>query len=117
MPHRLTSLLLLATLLGAASLTAAAEASLEASQARAAADAAEEQLVEARRTLWAQLDAAGKQHFAQRERAWLNGGQSAAVQHCAGPAATELAWQQCRLQVAQAHRAALVPPLASAAGR
>jgi hypothetical protein len=51
----------------------AIDSSPAAANARIAADAADEQLVDLRRALWARLSPAQKSAFAARERAWLTG--------------------------------------------
>lgn len=83
---------------------------------RAAADVADEQLVELRRALWSRLNPAQKSAFAARERAWLNGGRADEQQRCvaAAPAPTPLVVEQCRLAVAERHRGALATPIVQA---
>ncbi|HTN50569.1 MAG TPA: hypothetical protein VMK32_14170 [Burkholderiaceae bacterium] len=91
--------------------------SADVAMARAAADAADEQLVELRRAVWTHLAAAQKPAFAQRERAWL--GQTrrdeelTCLRSAIGP--TALAAQTCRLVVTERHIAALSAPVVYAA--
>jgi len=94
----------------------AVETSLAAEQARRAADAAAEQLVELRRAVWLRLTPAQKAAFAARERAWLNGGRMDEEQRCADAAPTQspLVVQQCRLAVAERHRVKLSAPIVQA---
>ncbi len=83
---------------------------------RAAADAADEQLVDQRLAVWARLDAAQKASFARAERAWLNGGRTEEEGKCLAsvPAPTPLAEQTCRLQVNERHLAILTAPIVQA---
>ncbi len=83
---------------------------------RAAADAADNQLVDQRRAVWAGLDAAQKASFARTERAWLNGGRAAEEAKClaGSPAPTPLVEQTCRLQVTERHLAQLTAPIVQA---
>lgn len=88
----------------------AADADAATAQARAAADAAHEALVDRYRTLWASLGKQQKAIFAQRERAWLNEGRSEEEQRCVEqPSAhsAALAAQLCRLKVTERRLAAL----------
>ena len=108
-----TAALFAATAVGAAQATdpgAAVEA------VRAAADAADNQLVDQRRVVWSRLDAAQKTSFARTERAWLNGGRSEEEGKCLAnlPAPTPLAEQTCRLQVTEHHLALLTAPIVQA---
>jgi hypothetical protein len=99
---------------------AAHDAGFAAASTRAAADAADEQLVQLRRAVWSSLDPAQRTAFAQRERAWLNGGRDADQRHCVNRASepTTLVVEQCRLSVAQQHKATLASPAVQArAGR
>jgi hypothetical protein len=98
----------------------AVETSPATAQARLAADAAAEQLVELRRALWLRLTPVQKTAFADRERAWLNGGRTEEEQRCVdtAPTPSPLVVQQCRLAVAERHRALLSAPIVQAnAGR
>jgi hypothetical protein len=96
--------------------THAADSSPAVISARVAADAADDQLVELRRALWSRLSPAQKTTFAERERAWLNGGRTDEQQRCvdAAPVPTQLVVQQCRLAVAERHRGTLSTPIVQA---
>jgi hypothetical protein len=102
-----------ATTFGAAH---AVDPSAAVAEVRAAADAADAQLVEQRRAAWLRLDARQKTSFAQAERAWLNDGRADEELKClAGvPAPTPLAEQVCRLQVTERHLAGLSTPVVQA---
>jgi len=118
-PIRTSVLAIAASLLPLAAIQAN-DATVAVVQTRMAADAADEQLVDARRALWVRLTPAQKATFAQRERAWLNGGRAEDQQRCVDAAIspTSLAVEQCRLKVAEHHRAALsVPVVQASAGR
>ncbi len=104
--------LALAALLAALPLQAAnaADADAATAQARAAADAAHEALVDRYRAVWVTLGAQQKVAFAQRERAWLNEGRSAEELRCIeqpSAHAPALAEQLCRLKVTEQRLAAL----------
>lgn len=113
----MTSLNLLRPLALAAALSAvplqavfAADPDAATAQARAAADAAHEVLVDRYRTLWASLGKQQKAAFAQRERAWLNEGRAEEERACAArPSAhsAALAEQLCRLKVTEQKLASL----------
>jgi hypothetical protein len=83
---------------------------------RAAADAADNQLVDQRRAVWSGLDAAQKASFARTERAWLNDGRAAEEARClaGAPAPSPLVEQSCRLQVTERHLALLTAPIVQA---
>jgi hypothetical protein len=83
---------------------------------RAAADAADNQLVDQRRAVWVRLDATQKASFARTERAWLNGGRMEEEGKCLAsvPAPTPLAEQTCRLRVTEQHLAVLTAPIVQA---
>ena len=73
----LRSLAFAATLLASPLGTAyAQDADSAVARARAAADAAHEQLVDRYRAVWSRLTSAQKAEFGSRERAWLNGGRA-----------------------------------------
>lgn len=113
----MTPLNMLRTLALAATITVApwqvamaVDADAATAQARAAADAAHEALVDRYRTLWASLGKQQKAVFAQRERTWLNEGRSEEEQRClaqSGAHAPALAAQLCRLKVTEQRLAAL----------
>ncbi len=94
----------------------AADPSAAVAELRAAADAADEQLVDQRRAVWMRLNVAQKSSFAQAERTWLNNGRAEEEQKClAGVLApTPLAEQACRLQVTERRLAALSAPIVQA---
>jgi uncharacterized protein YecT (DUF1311 family) len=101
-----------ATAFGAAH---AVDPSAAVAEVRAAADAADAQLVEQRRTVWARLDATQKALFARNERAWLSSGRAEEEQKCLSDVpATPLAEQSCRLQVTEQRLAALSAPIVQA---
>lgn len=107
----LTALTLAATVLAAAP-AFAADPDAATAQARAAADAAHELLVDRYRAVWLTLDREQKPAFSQRERAWLNVGRAAQERACmaaakpgAHPAA--LSEQLCRLAVTERKIASL----------
>ena len=83
---------------------------------RAAADAANNRLVDQRRAVWSGLDATQKASFARTERAWLNDGRAAEEASClaGAPAPTPLVEQTCRLQVTERHLALLTAPIVQA---
>lgn len=91
----------------------AADPDAATAQARAAADAAHEVLVDRYRTLWASLGKQQKGAFAQRERAWLNEGRAEEERACAvrqsaqGAHSAALAAQLCRLKVTEQKLASL----------
>jgi uncharacterized protein YecE (DUF72 family) len=102
-----------AVLLGVASSAAlAVDPAPDIAAARAAADAADEQLVEARRALWLRLPAEQKPAFARLERAWINEVRVDEERQCraASQTAEPLAAQNCRLLVAQQHLNRLSKP-------
>ena len=110
---------LLAALLFAAIAGGAAQASdpgAAVAAVRAAANAADNRLVDQRRAVWSRLDAAQKTSFARTERAWLTGGRSEEDGKCLAnlPAPTPLAEQTCRLQVTEHHLALLTAPIVQA---
>jgi hypothetical protein len=94
----------------------AVDPSAAVAEVRAAADAADAQLVEQRRAVWLRLDATQKASFARNERAWLNSGRAEEELTClAGvPAPTPLAEQACRLHVTERRLAALSAPIVRA---
>jgi hypothetical protein len=94
----------------------AVDPSAAVAEVRAAADAADAQLVEQRRAVWLRLDATQKVSFARNERAWLASGRAEEEQSClAGvPAPTPLAAQACRVQVTERRLAALSAPVVQA---
>jgi hypothetical protein len=102
-----------ATALGSAH---AVDPSIAVAEVRAAADAADAQLVEQRRAVWSRLNAAQKASFASNERAWLNSVRAEEEQRClAGARApAPLAQQACRLQVTERRLAALSEPIVQA---
>ena len=85
-------------------------------EVRAAADAADEQLVDLRRAVWTRLDTTQKSGFARAERAWLSNGRAEEEQKCLANALapTPLAEQACRLQVTERRLAALSSPIVQA---
>lgn len=88
----------------------AMDADAATAQARAAADAAHEALVDRYRALWPALGKQQRAEFAQRERTWLNDGRAEEEQRClAQPSAHshDLAAQLCRLTVTEQKLAAL----------
>lgn len=104
--------LALATALAAAPLQAAFALDTDAAtaQARVAADAAHEVLVDRYRALWQALGGQQKAAFAQRERAWLNEGRADEERRCVeqqGAHAAALAAQLCRLKVTEQKLASL----------
>ena len=117
-PFRISVCAIVAALLPLAA-AEASDATVAVVQARMAADAADEHLVDARRALWVRLTPAQKSAFAQRERAWLNGGRAEDQQRCvdAAIAPTSLVVEQCRLKVAEQHRAGLSLPVVQASAR
>jgi hypothetical protein len=113
-PHLLAAAVVLAAMaVGAAE---AADLGAAVAAVRAAADAADHQLVEQRRAVWARLDAKQKTAFARTERAWLNSGRTEEEAQCLSrvPAPTPLAEQTCRLQVTEQHLAILTAPIVQA---
>lgn len=112
-PSLLAALLFVATAGGTAQAT---DPGAVVSAVRAAADAADNQLVDQRRAVWAGLNATQKKSFARTERAWLNGGRTEEEGKCLAsvPAPTPLAEQTCRLQVNERHLAILTAPIVQA---
>ena len=108
-----TAALFAATAFGAAQAT---DPGAVVASVRAAADAADNQLVDQRRAVWERLDAAQKASFARTERAWLNGGRTEEEGTClaSAPAPTLLAEQTCRLHVTERHLAILTAPIVQA---
>ncbi len=108
-----TAALFAATAVGAAQVT---DPGAVVAAVRAAADAADDQLVDQRRAVWAGLDATQKASFARTERAWLTGGRTEEEGRCLAsmPAPTPLAEQTCRLQVTERHLAILTAPIVQA---
>lgn len=111
---RLLAALLFAAIAGGAAQASDSGAALAA--VRAAADAADNQLVDQRLAVWARLNATQKASFARAERAWLNGGRTEEEGKCLAivPAPTPLAEQTCRLQVNERHLAILTAPIVQA---
>jgi hypothetical protein len=108
---------LLAAPLGA---TCAQDADSAVARARAAADAAHEQLVDRYRAVWSRLSPAQKSEFGSRERAWLNGGRAEQERHCVDtqPATSAaLATQACRLAVTEQRLATLPATVIHASAR
>lgn len=115
MRHRRLTLILVA-LIGAPTVAAHAGEDLAAwqaeQQAAARADAAQQALSARYTAIWANLDAAQKRDFSQRERAWLNAGRFDEQRACVARAGAggELSAKTCEAAVIERHLGALAAP-------